>query len=240
MSHVTHIRPRRLVPVVLALVLAGACPAAARTLHRGDRGADVRALNGRLAGLGYLPGGSARSAAFGDATYHGVVAAQKWERLARDGIVGPQTRGALAHARRPRPSYGGHGRRVEIHFDRQVVLLMVDGRVRRAIAVSTGKPGYRTPAGEFRVYAKARHSYSYEYGVWLPYASYFIRGVALHGYAEVPTSPASHGCVRVPLAFAPEVYRFVRVGTPVRVLYPGASARAALAMRAGSTRPLGP
>ena len=30
-------------------------------------------------------------------------------------------------------------------------------------------------------------------------SNYFIRGYAIHGYAEVPTYAASHGCLRVPI-----------------------------------------
>jgi lipoprotein-anchoring transpeptidase ErfK/SrfK len=54
--------------------------------------------------------------------------------------------------------------------------------------------------------------------VWLPSAGYFTRGVAFHGYREVPTHPASHGCVRVPLTEAPTVYGFARLNVPIRVV----------------------
>ena len=52
---------------------------------------------------------------------------------------------------------------------------------------------------------------------WLPYASYFNRGIAFHEYPDVPTYPASHGCVRVPAPEAPCVYRFAKLGTAVVV-----------------------
>jgi lipoprotein-anchoring transpeptidase ErfK/SrfK len=41
--------------------------------------------------------------------------------------------------------------------------------------------------------------------------------VAFHAYPEVPTSPASHGCVRVSYPEAVTVYDFAKVGTPVYV-----------------------
>jgi lipoprotein-anchoring transpeptidase ErfK/SrfK len=50
----------------------------------------------------------------------------------------------------------------------------------------------------------------------MPYASYFVGGYALHEGA-VPTSPASHGCVRLPPGDAAEVYRFATIGTAVLV-----------------------
>jgi lipoprotein-anchoring transpeptidase ErfK/SrfK len=54
--------------------------------------------------------------------------------------------------------------------------------------------------------------------VWLPYASYFNRGIAFHEYHDVPAVPASHGCVRLPAPEAPTVYAFATVGTRVTVL----------------------
>ena len=81
----------------------------------------------------------------------------------------------------------------------------------RAIHVSTGAPGTPTPTGRFRVYRKQRESWSVPFRVWLPWASYFSAGFALHGYADVPPFPASHGCVRIPLSEAPTVYAFARL-----------------------------
>ena len=54
------------------------------------------------------------------------------------------------------------------------------------------------------------------YRTWMPYASYFHAGYALHEGA-VPTYPASHGCVRLPSWDAADVYRFASVGTTVVV-----------------------
>jgi lipoprotein-anchoring transpeptidase ErfK/SrfK len=48
-------------------------------------------------------------------------------------------------------------------------------------------------------------------------SSYFIRGYAIHGYASVPTYPASHGCVRTPLWFAPGFYARWSIGASVYV-----------------------
>jgi lipoprotein-anchoring transpeptidase ErfK/SrfK len=55
------------------------------------------------------------------------------------------------------------------------------------------------------------------YRVWLPYASYFTGGIAFHESPDVPTRPASHGCVRVPAADAPTVYAFATIGMRVVV-----------------------
>jgi peptidoglycan hydrolase-like protein with peptidoglycan-binding domain len=48
-------------------------------------------------------------------------------------------------------------------------------------------------------------------------SNYFIRGYAIHGYAEVPTYAASHGCLRVPIPNALAIYGWVQYGTPVDV-----------------------
>lgn len=62
-----------------------------RWLRQGMAGADVEALNRRLAGLG-LPAGTL---SFDGETLAGVLAFQKANRLDVDGIAGPQTLGVL-------------------------------------------------------------------------------------------------------------------------------------------------
>ena len=48
-------------------------------------------------------------------------------------------------------------------------------------------------------------------------SSYFIGGYAIHGYVSVPTFPASHGCVRVPIPNARSIYDWLRIGDRVDV-----------------------
>ena len=90
------------------------------------------------------------------------------------------------------------------------------GEVVRVVHTSTGSLG-RTPAGDFHVYAKSLYSWSEPFHVWMPYAAYFRGGIAMHESPDVPSYPASHGCVRLPDGEADRVYRFVDVGTPVAV-----------------------
>ena len=199
------------------LVARPASAAASRALTYGARGRDVRALNERLAELTYLPP-SAVTAAFGEATYHAVVAFQKYEHLRPDGVAGRQTRAALARAAAPVAPPFGASRRIDISLRRQLALLVEGRRVTRTVAVSTGRTGYATPAGRFEVYRRERRSWSRPYRVWLPWAAYFTGGIALHAYPDVPPYPASHGCVRVPVAEARVVYRFATLGTRVIVV----------------------
>lgn len=184
-------------------------------LHLGSRGPRVRALQERLIVLGYLPAGAARGV-FGQRTWHAVVAFQGWQRLSRDGIVGARTSSMLASARRPRP-WVRLRRGLELDLRRQVLLVVVGGRTIRAVHVSSARPGYVTPPGRFHVYRRERASWSAAYHVWMPYALYFSGGYAIHGFGVVPTYPASHGCVRVPLGEAPFVYSATPLHAPVLI-----------------------
>lgn len=48
---------------------------------------------------------------------------------------------------------------------------------------------------------------------------YFRGGFAIHGYPSVPAYPASHGCVRIPMWFAPGLYSRHEHGTAIYVNY---------------------
>ena len=178
----------------------------------------MRGVQLRLWQLGYLSSADVNGS-LDYATSQALTAFQGWEGLARTGTVTGETQLALVHADRPRGRTGGSvssGRSVEIHRDRGVLLLLEDGVVERAVHTSTGAGG-ATPSGTFRVYRKEIMSWSYPFSVWMPYASYFVGGIAMHEYSHVPEYPASHGCVRLPAGDAARVYRFAEVGTPVHV-----------------------
>lgn len=183
----------------------------------GLRPRGVRALQRRLADLGYLPAGGV-DGIFGGQTQAAVIAFQKWRGLVRDGIPGPRTRAALSRAKRPKPLTEGPGTRVEILLDRQVLLFIRNGWVARTIHVSTGKRGFITPSGEYTVLRKRRKARSIPYKVWLPWASFIVGGIAIHESANVPVRRASHGCIRVPRYDAMWLFRRTPVGTPVTVL----------------------
>ena len=206
-----------MVAAVCWLALGLAPTACGATLSWGVSGRAVNRLNDRLYDLSYL-GAAQRGRRFTRATFYAVMAFQKFERLKPDGIVGPKTSAALRAAHRPRPPHVGRERRVDVLLSRQLAFLVGEaGRVRRTLSVSTGKAGFRTPTGRFRVYRRERRSWSGVYQTWLPWSVYFKAGFAIHGYGRVPAYPASHGCVRVPLPFAPRMWRFARMRTRVRV-----------------------
>ena len=175
----------------------------------------MRGVQLRLWQLGYLSSADV-TGTYDYATSQSLLAFQGWEDLARTGTVSGETQLALVKAKRPKAWSPRSGRSVEIHRDRGVLLLVEGGEVWRAVHTSTGAGG-ATPSGEFRVYRKERMSWSYPFSVWMPFASYFVGGIAMHEYSHVPEYPASHGCVRLPDGDAERVYRFAEVGTPVIV-----------------------
>lgn len=189
-------------------------PPAPRLLAPDDH---VKKIQQRLISLGFL--GGRADGRLGPATANGILAFQKWDLLPRTGSLDARTESQLMTAVRPAPlSRGGGGKRAEILLDRQVALLIANNRVVRTIAVSTGKPSTPTPPGNYRVYAKIRRWWSTPFREWLPYALPFVGGIAFHEFLEVPSYPASHGCVRQAVSVAPWTYAFAEVGMPVKVI----------------------
>ncbi len=171
----------------------------------------------RLVALHYLPS----SAVTGKSDYRtsqALIAFQAWNGLPRDGVAGVQTRTKLLSASVPHPRAGSaYGHYVEVYRSLGVVLCVDGGTVVRAVHCSTGRPGLETTPGVWRVYLKSLHFYSQKYSSWMPYTSFFNGGEGLHGYEEVPSYPASHGCVRLSMPEAPWVYDFATMGTTVIV-----------------------
>ena len=183
----------------------------------GPTTAETRALQQRLADLGFLDAAAVDGKA-GDQTKAAVLAFQKWQGLGRDGVAGPATLTALAAAARPTPRTTAPGTRVEVLLDKQLALFIRDGQVVRVLPVSTGAPGFETPPGVYSVFRKEDRSWSVPYKVWLPWASYFVGGIAFHESPDVPAQPASHGCVRTTVFDAQWLYRQIPNGTRVTVL----------------------
>jgi hypothetical protein len=175
----------------------------------------TRGVQLRLVALGYLDPSDV-GAADDYLSEQALLAFQGWEDLDRTGTLTGQTQRELFTATRPRPASRRPGRRVEISRDRGVLLMVEDGEVVRVVHTSTGAGGI-TPVGDFKVYAKVLYSWSVPFQVWMPYAAYFRGGIATHQSSDVPSYPASHGCVRLPEGEAERVWRFVDVGTPVAV-----------------------
>jgi hypothetical protein len=200
-------------------VLATASPAAATTTTAVTPASSsnvVKALQDKLIRLKYLQPGLA-TGNYGNRTLQAVMAFQGWVGLPRDGVAGPATYRALAHAKTP-VSWGHNHKHMEVHKAQQVLLLIGKlGHVKRAIHVSTAGPGHFTPVGIFHIYRKEIMSWSTLFNVWLPFADYFTGGFAFHEYPSVPGVPASHGCIRISDGDAQVVWKFATLGTRVTI-----------------------
>ncbi|MEH2498291.1 lipoprotein-anchoring transpeptidase ErfK/SrfK/cytoskeletal protein RodZ [Bradyrhizobium sp. AZCC 1678] len=87
--------------------------------------------------------------------------------------------------------------------------------------VSTGMKGHSTPMGVFSIIQKHRMHRSNIYsGAPMPYMQRITwSGVAMHA-GVLPGYPASHGCIRMPTAFAVKMWNWTRMGARV-IITPG-------------------
>lgn len=109
---------------------------------------------------------------------------------------------------------------IEVHLASQTFRFYDDdGKLLRSGPISSGKKGYRTPTGVFRVLGKARSVYSEKYRARMPFAlrfrgnKYFIHQGRLPGY------PQSHGCVRLLKKDAQFLFAKASVGDRVIIRY---------------------
>lgn len=179
----------------------------------GTRSPFVALVQQKLAALGYaVP----RSGVYDGGTGRAVEAYRKVLGSARlqtlDGaVVDKLLRGQGAFKVR----YPQHGRHVEANLSQQVLALIENGRVVRAYTTSSGAAVTPTVLGNFRFYWKQPGVNDRE----MVHSSYFIRGYAIHGYKSVPTYPASHGCLRVPIPDALSIFNWVHIGDQIDVYY---------------------
>ena len=137
---------------------------------------------------------------------------------------------------------------VVINLTEQAAYLLEDGRVAFISPIASGKEGWGTPTGSFRIISKDLNHQSGNFGLVvdsygrivnpnavpgsyvppgcrymaapMPYFMEFRKYVGMHG-GFLPGYPASHGCVRMPKDLAAEFFARVRVGTPVKVIGSG-------------------
>jgi hypothetical protein len=134
---------------------------------------------------------------------------------------------------------------VIINLTEQTAYLLENGRVAFISPIASGKEGWGTPTGSFRVISKDLNHRSGNFGLVvdsfgriinpnatpasyvppgcryepapMPYFMEFRKFVGMHA-GFLPGYPASHGCVRMPRDLAAEFFARVRVGTPVNVI----------------------
>ena len=117
---------------------------------------------------------------------------------------------------------------LEVSIGKQRLTVWRDGRVVYRFVISTGRPGYETPTGHYRILNKIANAWSRTWSVWMPWALRWHDGYFFHQLPHKPGSgvnigatklgtPDSHGCVRVNVGDAETLYHWTAVGTPVWV-----------------------
>ena len=177
----------------------------------GQRGAKVRVLQRGLDRLAFV---TSRGGRYDAATARAVLAFRKTNSMARTTTAGREVFDMLLSGRGGyRLKYPNHGKHVETDLSRQVLVLARDGRPERIYHTSSGTSATPTVLGSFRFYRKQPGTNS----LGMVHSNYFIRGYAIHGYKSVPTHPASHGCLRVPIANARSIDRWISIGDRIDV-----------------------
>jgi hypothetical protein len=177
--------------------------------HPGSRGTGVRALQHRLKDLGYV---TPINGHYGGSTARAVLAFRKVNGFSRTTSAGRTVFRRLANGGGGfKARYPKAGKHVEFDWSRQVVALLRGSRPQIVIHTSSGAPSTPTVLGKYRFYRK--HPGYNAKGMY--YSVYFVGGYAIHGFSPVPTYPASHGCLRIPIATAKRVYGWVSLGDPI-------------------------
>ena len=214
---------------LLLFSLAGTTPAQSKQHRTSLTRAETREAELKLAAMGYWTGKT--DGVLDTATRSALIAFQKWEgrtvtgKLTIDELESIRNRAAAENIDAwPRAREVGYAH-AEVDIDRQVMLIVNDEGV-RVLPVSTGsgkefleegeKSVAYTPRGRFLVYDK---SVGWETGALgsMYYSNYISGGVAIHGHPNVPSEPASHGCIRIPMFAARQVSKRLQLGTIVLV-----------------------
>lgn len=178
----------------------------------GSTGTYTRLLEKRLRQLHYwVPPPDTK---FDHRTADAVIAFHKVQYMPRANHVTAKTWKRLQTPIRPSPRAKKRPFHIEVDQTRQVLYVIKQGKIAWIVHTSTGAGG-ATHDGVFYVHRKiAGYSPNQLY-----YPSYFDGNRAVHGWPEVPTYPASHGCARVPYWTAIWLHNLMDMGTQVRVYH---------------------
>jgi lipoprotein-anchoring transpeptidase ErfK/SrfK len=110
---------------------------------------------------------------------------------------------------------------ISISIDQQKLRLYDANGLFAESPISTGMRGHPTPMGVFSVIQKEKLHHSNIYsGAPMPFMQRITwSGIAIHA-GVLPGYPASHGCIRMPMAFAMKMWNWTRMGARV-VVTPG-------------------
>jgi peptidoglycan hydrolase-like protein with peptidoglycan-binding domain len=178
---------------------------------QGAGGTRVLLLQRTLRALGYA---TPVTGSYDGGTSRAVLAFRKVNNLGRDGYA---TTGVYDRVLRRKGAFRLRhpkaGKHVEFDWSSQVVVLAQRGRAWRVYHASSGKASTPTVFGSYRFYSKTPGTNA----KGMVDSNYFVGGYAIHGYPEVPTYPASHGCIRVPIPNAAAIFAWIRLGDPIFV-----------------------
>jgi hypothetical protein len=182
-----------------------------QALHAGQCDRVVKGFKKALAKMGYVSGDGR---CFDGRTGREVLAYRKVNGMARTeragkGLVADVFGGRGGY----RVRYPDAGEHAEVPLDKQVLVLSKGSEPFAIYPVSTGKPSTPTVTGHYTFY-RQEPGYNAE-GMY--YSFYWHNGYAVHGYAEVPTYAASHGCVRTFIADQPRIYEQLHFGESIFV-----------------------
>ena len=210
-------------------VTAAAYSPPARDLAPGMKGADVKALQQRLASLKYYPGTA--DGEFGANTQAALWAFQEINGIRVTGVVDAATKKALVNPSAYKSPYyaGKRATRIEVNQALEVLVLFDNNKIALISHVSSGG-GYYYNCGSQGCAQAVTPNGTYNTTVYMPgwvtvplgemYNPVFFIGTtfAIHGDTYVPVGPASHGCVRVPMDIAAFFHTMVNTpGTQVHV-----------------------
>ncbi len=180
-------------------------------LRSGECGKVVKGFKKAMTKMGYASGGGS---CFNGRLGREVLAYRKVNSMDRSQKAGPglvkkvfSGRGGY-HVRYPKA-----GEHVEVSIDKQVMVLTKGDKPFAIYPISTGKSSTPTVTGHF-TFIRREPGYN-SHGMY--YSFYFHGGYAVHGYAEVPDYPASHGCVRTFIADQPRIYEQLEYGESIFV-----------------------
>ncbi|MEM6821939.1 MAG: L,D-transpeptidase family protein [Verrucomicrobiota bacterium] len=138
--------------------------------------------------------------------------------------------------------------RVEVNLAKQVARVYFDDVLVGQSPICSGRPGHRTPTGEFTIINKSRDHKSNLYGSWINTKGQFMGEAnagqrSAHGYRYVPAPmpfflrltyggvgfhagyiagfPASHGCIRLPIEMAERFFEHLPKKTKVVIINSG-------------------
>ena len=162
-----------------------------------------------------------------DASFrHALIAFQKVEGRPRTGVLTAKELAAIrkASAPQPRDTASAH---IEVDLTRQVLFVVNErGVIEHILPVSTGSGEWFTEGGRTRqaITPIGRFKVTHQIKGWrksplglLYYPNYFHDGVAIHGNPAVPITPASHGCIRIPMFAAQAMSEIAKPGTAILV-----------------------